>query len=734
MLDIVSRLDKKFRPIFESAEYAWWKDPDSPDYNRQMAEDALYHTIGPLTDNPRWDVKWTSPSKPVPGFAPNGPAPRWDEYEVTVAMAGDPSLLYNEEGGPTSPSFGNKGGAPIFRLAKAMARRFNKSFDRSVIDDFYGNGIMALTRLMKPGYDEARGSFVKYAYRYIQSAMEIGGGATLASKSAAGVRNKKGIIGLRGLLDYKITQNNPETIRQIASQIKGKYRDLSSNDKSDDNPLGPYSNIFWELANAYADALESGDDDRIYEVQNSIEDKIAEIDLANKAVLGAQTGVSQAITDKTRKTPIKIASMDAPTGDDESSTMAGSIAGKTEEESWIKPGVVRVMLKMALDEKYMADLARMMRVNQDLAGYARELGMDEVVSGPLKVNEFRFLIRTLGPRAENYPGKGVVRSRLNIPRNGKGWWSPGEDPEIEPFTNKFGVEKMFKSRWVSGRGYKGPSQHQPFRTMQQIEICNEMSAENYEFNILAKGNRFVSGIGTVSNVKTDKLRMEYIRYFEEMFETNDPQEAAEIRDRFMQNVEFRNAPSDRNYYHYFSTEMAAYVRALKEKNRATIDKFKRHLKEKSESNEGKAVVAEGFSKVSVSKALGSALQKLQLIGFVEREFLEVGEQDIDENRSRRLALTEQRNKQIDREIIAETCEWACKKIQAAINEKSPPGWKKTVEHMKEKGMTDEEAFSRAWATHKKGGSRPDTRKKNKYYAESSMKPVDSISDDPYEIE
>jgi len=52
-MNIVERINRRL-PIFEQAD-ASWKNPNLPDYDRQYAEDCLHHTIGPLTDNPRWD-------------------------------------------------------------------------------------------------------------------------------------------------------------------------------------------------------------------------------------------------------------------------------------------------------------------------------------------------------------------------------------------------------------------------------------------------------------------------------------------------------------------------------------------------------------------------------------------------------------------------------------------------------------------------------------------------------
>src|SRR5262245_14165730 len=126
MPTISDRLNKRFRLLLESNGQDAWKNPHDPSYDRAMAEDALFHTVGPLTDAPHWDWKtWHSKicNKPPPGFQPGSPAPKWTQEEVSHAMAGDPKLLFASRDNPRSPSSGGLGGSPIWRWARQLARK-----------------------------------------------------------------------------------------------------------------------------------------------------------------------------------------------------------------------------------------------------------------------------------------------------------------------------------------------------------------------------------------------------------------------------------------------------------------------------------------------------------------------------------------------------------------------------------------------------------------------------------
>ena len=316
MTAIRDRLNKRFQTLLEAETDISWKDPDSENYDRQWAEDALYHTIGPLTDSPRWiggprdKVRdWTSPSEPVPGFTLGGPAPRWTQEEVIAAFAGDPSMLFTAPHHPKSPMYGNKGGAPLFRLASKVARIYGRPTDRQFIADLYSNGFVPLIHMMQPGFDRSIEPFIKFAIRSIRSAMEHGTGGTTegdltqdisgkyfatpageishrittdplppeaagvpgvsekwtdlqiktwraanrAEKLESGNWTEHTAIGIKGI----VSMTDPNRVREASNIIQGKYRTEEHLDRNLENPLGPYSPKYFFLTNAYADALET---------------------------------------------------------------------------------------------------------------------------------------------------------------------------------------------------------------------------------------------------------------------------------------------------------------------------------------------------------------------------------------------------------------------------------------------------------------------------------------------
>lgn len=614
MPSILERLNSRFQIILEETSDLSWKDPRSSEYDRQWAEDALFHTIGPLTDNPRWIGKWSSQSEPVPGFIPDGPAPRWTPEEIVYAFAGDPSMLFTgQRNNPRSPEYGDKGGSPLFRTAKRVARFYSRQSDRQFISDMYSNGFIPLMRMMQPGFDEGRSPFISYVIRNVQSAMEHGTGGTKQSDSALGFETESGVVGFKGLLE----KNDPNEIRRIADQVRGSYREKSTHDKHPDNPLGKYSPIFYKLAHDYANALESGDDGAVDHIRQQISKQIEQIEDDNVFIPGASTGMGQAISTPDRKTSIGIASMDASnsSGGDDTGGMAKNIIGDTDEDSLVEPETIKRMLDIAINH----DLGAIVGKIPKYAKLAVEFGAkDGTIGGPMGANELRYVIRTMGPLGSNYPGRGTVRANTNIPRDARGWWEPGSDPEIEP------IPKVQNAKWNSGWVRK------KHPAMGPTEISQEMTQEVIEFGKL--------GIPTARQVKS-----------------------------------------------------------------------------KTDSRSGRDI-KETVSKVAVSNTLRSATVKLKLIALLERDSLGLSESRGNHPLLEDIASTDT----IDRELIAEACDWACKKIDNMLAEKAPPGWKKTVKHMKNKGMTDEEAFSRAWATFNKGGSHPDQRKKNKHFTESDQ--------------
>jgi hypothetical protein len=470
MATIAERISKRLTTLRESVADTSWKDPHSGNYDRQKAEDALFHTIGPLTEFPRWASRWSSPSDPVPGFTPGGPAPRWTQEEVIYAFAGDPRLMFHagSKNHPLSPTYGTRGGAPLFRLARKVARQFKRERDQSFIEELYQNGFVELTRLMKPGYDKGQAGFISFVITNVEGAMVNGTSATGEAeiKARGDVAKDSGLIGLNGLFKAK----TPEDARKVAAQIKGKYQGDGEHkhDKHDDNPFGAYSHRIFALANNYAQALESGDKEVIDRVRSAIEDTIDEIDAAKDTmVLGAGTGIGQAVTNHDRKTKIGINSMDMPTGDGTGSI--GDTIGAPTDEVGAEHGEMSEAITFVLNIALEHDLQEVLGNDPKAMEMAAQFGLKpgEKLGGRMTAAEYRCVLRKLGPVVANYPGKGQMRTNVQIPRDMKGWWEPGEDPEIEPIPSG----GTWRSIWTRG-GYM---------PMENAEIGREFTEEYKEF-------------------------------------------------------------------------------------------------------------------------------------------------------------------------------------------------------------------------------------------------------------
>jgi len=542
MPTILTKLNRRFAILENEGDNASWKDPRSPEYDRQKAEDALFHTIGPLTDDPVWnDAEWSSPGEPVPGWQRGGRAPKWTPEEVVYAIAGDPQLLFRASENPRSPGYGNKGGAPLFRLAKKVARHAGREKDREFIADLYSNGFIPLTQMMHPGYDERRGPFISYVIRTIQSAMEHGTGGTTAGGMAGGERSQfftdpsgnfrkrrpsdagegwteHTAIGVPGVLKMK----DPKQVRQAAQVVQGKYQKERHHDKNPQNPFGAFSPKYFALVNQYADALENGDEGRIEAAQSQLRQFGEEIEDAETPIRGASTGLGQAISTLDRakgnldevKTALQdipigetgyvadmavekindntveirgqsmsldsaarelatqgigVQSMDIAAGDNEG-TAAGNIEGTGHEESWVDPESITYILDLAINHN-LGDLVKSSdKFNQIAISAGAKVDKDTgkaKVTGPMTANELRYTIRGLGPLGSNYPGRGRPREKTNIPRDARGWWQVGEDPEIEPIPSG----GLWHSAW-SRDGY------QP---MGPTAIAQEMTNEVHEF-------------------------------------------------------------------------------------------------------------------------------------------------------------------------------------------------------------------------------------------------------------
>lgn len=505
MPKIYDLIDSKLLTINEENENASYKDPHSGNYDRQMAEDALYHTIGPLTGSPRWSSEWTSRSEPVPGFVPNGPAPNWSEEEIVIAFCGDPSLLDDpySGGNPKSPYYG-RSPAPMVRYANTMSRRWGRDKSKKaqfdMMADSYALGSAALTKMMKPGYDEGRSPFISWVSRTIKGAMEHGIGGSQesilasggVSKGFGGEERKEATAGLRGLSSV-LDSKDPEDVRKMADQVKGDYRFKKSHDRHPDNPFGGFSSRYYDVVTRYADALESGNEDQIDAAISQIHQLKNDIEESDTPIRGVSTG-GEAISSLSRKKRVGVGSLDEPIpGSDDGSTMAGQVEGDDAEESYMDPETVNHLLDVILTQDLGKALKNMPKFMDMAAEVSKEYGLGykvgESIGGPLTVNEFRYLIRVLGPIASNYPGKGNLRKGKDkktggsIPRDGigTGWWKAGEDPEIEQIP---GSESIWTSKWVRSGS----------PNMTQVEIAKEMNEEYLEFQKL--------GIPTVRKWKT----------------------------------------------------------------------------------------------------------------------------------------------------------------------------------------------------------------------------------------
>jgi len=745
MSKIEDRITQRFRSIFESQNTFDWKDPNSSNYDRQYAEDALFHTIGPLTDSPSWvKGEWTSPSEPVPGFTPGGPAPRWTQEELIMAFAGDPGMLQTgQKGNPRSPEYGNKGGSPLYRTAFRLARIYNRVNDRHFIADLYQNGFIPLMQMMQPGYDQSRSPFISYAIRNIESVMGGGVGGNAQSIAAISGRSPqderqailpkdavlnpetgeelepaiKGnsyrgkitpLTGFKGLLKKSGGGSwQPDELRSIAdNQVKGKFRTTELHDKDEGNPFGKYSPAFYSLAHELADALEMDDEREVEAVHRQIHQQIQNVRDENIPILGASTGIGQAISTADRKTSIDVGSMDAPSiGSEDEGGMAANLAAGETEEAAIDPETINYMLDLAINTD-LDELIGHIPKYQEMAVKWKAKG--NKIGNKMGANELRYIIRTLGRIASTYPGKGMVRAKPNIPRDARGWWEPGSDPEIEPIPG-MPEGTLWHSIW----------KRKKYASMGPTEISQEMTKEISEFEKL--------GIPTVRIIRT-KQKMGDVPKI-------DPETGEAEVDEAGEEIMVRGVVSEKQE----AVSKAAVSNTLRSATIklqfiAELERGGLGLDEPTKEKKSNPNSAPTPTTAAAAKPEEAPLTSRQrwAQGFLDKAFTP---KEGKNRYSHPLLEDIAKMDPFDRELIAEACDWACAKIeQVLIPEKAPPGWKKTVEHMKsDEGMTDEEAFSRAWATYNKNGSQPDKKKKNANYAkESKMKPVDALALEEYD--
>lgn len=493
-MNIVERINKKLRTLIESEAPTGppgpggaapaaggipeWMDHTSPNYDRQVAEDALFQTIGPLMDQPRWTATpWKGKgTQPVPEFRPGGPAPRWTENALVVAYSGDPALLFKagSRDNPRSPAYGSRGGSPMYRAAMALARKYKRDSDQDFIRDLFATGYVMLMTLTKPGNDEANAPFIGWADRHVKGAMEHGtSGSTQQTILARGDTSKND--GIRGIQVVQRSKD-PAEIRAVAEQVKGKYQQNGSHrhDKHPDNPFGKFSSEFYQTATAYADALEFGDEASQAHAWEAVERLAGKLDDDQSMVLGASTGIGQAISTQNRLQSkdgsggVKISSIDKPMGFDGSGTMGDSLSGPQDEDENDNADTegLHYILEVALENDFS-------RYNKSpfFRSLMTDFGMkpEDNIGGPMTAGELRYILRSLGRFASQYPGKGVPRD-TSVTREATGWWTAGTDPEIEPLPQG----GLWRSAWIrNGCEAMGPT-----------AIAEEMTTETVELHQL----------------------------------------------------------------------------------------------------------------------------------------------------------------------------------------------------------------------------------------------------------
>lgn len=594
-MSILSRLNKIAKAITENT-VTDVKDIYNPEYDRQRAEDLLFNTIGPLTDSPRFSTRWNALTPMPEGFTPSGASPRWSKDEVSIAMAGDPSLIETRSyGNPKHPAYGNRGGSPIYRLANRLARKYRKP---DLLVDLYSLGLLALSKKMQSGEDQSRSAFVSWVIRSLESEMEFGVGSTLAMQDLLGyeatkyvdsngnakiVAPKKEPERTEFLKSHKIQklyglqwvkeQTDPKALKQAASVVKGPYQQENSNDKNVGNPFAPYSADYYQVVMQYANALSSKNENAIDEALTSIERLIDKASDASIVSAGAATGLGQAISQKDRaasakshivelivsspenvqqaeqlatgkykskvvdkdsssitfsmpipykameramqelskfgkpkllrsETNMSVVSADA-TKDDEKGSIGSTIQDTREaNNNGVDAELVHYVLEKCLTNdpakltagvpKYRNKIVEILRSVNSLGGTEKELNIDDI-KGALTATEYRYLLRGIAPfLSEKYPGKGNPRSKTNVPRDKVGWWSAGEDPEIEPldYLKKANPDAELDDTWSSIWLREGMPRFGP------TEISTEMTKEVLELQSL--------GIPTARQSKGDK--------------------------------------------------------------------------------------------------------------------------------------------------------------------------------------------------------------------------------------
>jgi hypothetical protein len=173
----------------------------------------------------------------------------------------------------------------------------------------------------------------------------------------------------------------------------------------------------------------------------------------------------------------------ADSSEDEEATSLGSTLAAKEVKPSVDSDIIQTVLQKALTEDAVGLISKTPRFKEKVLSVVsdinrrldrRDLDIEDL-KGKLTATQYRYLLRTLGDAASNYPGKGNYRQNTSITRDepSKAWWQPGEDPEIESL-DEYGGEGTWESLWMrEGQPRMGPT-----------EIAEEMTREGTELKEL----------------------------------------------------------------------------------------------------------------------------------------------------------------------------------------------------------------------------------------------------------
>lgn len=173
----------------------------------------------------------------------------------------------------------------------------------------------------------------------------------------------------------------------------------------------------------------------------------------------------------------------ADTSEDEEATSLGSTLAAKETKPVVDKDIIYTVLEKAINYDPVALISNVPKFREKVlkivSDINRRLDRKEMevedLKGKLTATQYRYLLRTLGESAGDYPGKGNYRKNTTIPRDepSKQWWQAGEDPEIESLED-YGGEGQWESLWLrEGKPRMGPT-----------EIAQEMTREGAELKEL----------------------------------------------------------------------------------------------------------------------------------------------------------------------------------------------------------------------------------------------------------